>query len=240
MAVATSGQFGVPFSRFDLRPADLDALLDRAGTPCELRMAMPCGCGTDRMGDADPGCALCFPYGVVWDPPVTVKVFGPNRKPTFRVDTAGSYETGDAYFTFPTGVVPTFLSRLTLPLGVLTLTDQLIKGSQDVIRYPTVLVVDRAHWVQRVPPVGSPYENVLVPLVLGTDVTVVGRKLVWPAGSPVPDGTTVAVRFSAMVEYGCWEPQDRNEGGNQLPYRVLCKRLDYYLHPRGPDPQLSY
>jgi hypothetical protein len=72
-------------------------------------------------------------------------------------------------------------------------------------------------------------------------VVVNGRQLVWPPGSSIPDGTTVSVRFTGCVEYGVWEVQDRNEGGNQLPYRALCKRLDYYLHPRGPmQPPLSY
>ena len=241
MAVTNPAAMGIPFGEFHLRPPDFDDLLRRSGSPAELRFAMPCACGTSRMGEPDPACLVCFPYGVVWDAPQTLKCFGPNRKPTFRVDTAGSYEIGDAYFTFPTGIVPPFLSRITLPLSVLTLTDQLVKGTEDGIRYPTVLAVEKAHYTRRNPPTGHPYVTEIVPLTLGTDVTVDGRRLVWPPASPVPDGTLVSVRFAARVEYGVWEPHDRNEGGNQLPYRFLCKRLDYYLHPRGPaEPQASY
>jgi hypothetical protein len=240
MAVADPSFYSVPFGEFHLRPKDFDALLRRSGSPCELRYAMPCACGSTRLGEPDPACMVCFPYGQVWDAPRTVYVFGPARKPTFRVDTPGSYETGDAYFTFPTGIVPPFFSRITLPLSVLTLTDQLVKGSEDVIRYPMPLVVDKAHWSRRVPPSGHPYVTELMPLVLGTDVVVDGRRFVWPPDSPVPDGTIVTVRFTARVEYAVWEAHDRNEGGNQLPYRAICKRLDYYLHPRGPEPQASY
>jgi hypothetical protein len=238
--MAVTKGLGIPFGEFHLRPPDFDALLRRSGSPVELRYATPCACTVKRMGEPDPACQLCFPYGVIWDAPQTVYCFGPNRKPTFRADTMGSYEVGDAYFTFPTSVVPPFLSRITLPLSVLTLSDQLVKGEEDVIRYPRVLEVERAHCTRRVPPSGAPYVTELVPLTLGTDVTFDGRRAVWPPDSPVPDGTIVAVRFRALVEYGTWEPQDRNEGGNQLPYRYLCKRLDYYLHPSGPEPQASY
>lgn len=237
MAVSTSSTTAA-FGSFHLDPAAFDALLVRSGSPADLRIATRCACYDPRSGSPDPACTLCFPFGVVWGPVTSLKVFGPNRKPTRRQDAAGTYDASDAFFTFPTGVIPTRGSRLTLPLSVITVDDLLVKGDRDTIRYPNVVAIEAAFYTTRNPPTGSPYTVVQHPLVLGTDIAISGRTVTWINGA-VPNGTPYRVRFTALAEYLVWEDQDRNEGGRALPYRCLCKRVDYLLHPRD-DKATSY
>jgi len=238
MAVTDTSALVVP-GHFS--PARFDALLARHGSPIELRFATRCGCWDDRAGRPDPGCMVCFPFGFVWDAPLLwngqpMKAYGPNRKPTRRHDAVGTYEVGDAFFTLPSGIEPPFMSRITASLSVLTVFDELVKAKQDMIRYPDVLNVDRVWYSTRTPATGAPYDRANVPLSFSganPDLTITGRQVTWNPASTVPDGTRYIVRFQTYLHYVVWEQQERNEGGNILPSRFLCKKIDYLLHPRG-------
>lgn len=235
MAITDPNLAGPGFADNHLDPAALDALIDRSGTTATLRIATRCGCYDVRTGAPDPACMLCMPFGVIWDDPVPTKVFGPNRKPTRRQDAAGNFDASDAFFTFKTGILPPRGSRVTLPLSQLVVDDMLVKGERDVIRYPNVVAVEAAFYMGRDQPEGSEYNVVKHDLTFTGStphLTFAGRQVTWAVGSAVPDGTVYRVRFKALVEYLVWEDQDRNEGGNALPGKCLCKRVDYLLHPR--------
>ncbi len=227
---------GAPFGELHFDPAEFDGMLAQNGSPADLRFAMRCACWDDQTGEPDPACMQCFPFGWVWEAPQTVNVFGPNRKPTRRVDAAGTYDIGDAFFTLPSGLEPPRMSRLTMTLSTLTVWDALLKNKEDVIRFPTVLGIDRAWHSTRTPPSGGQYGRSNLDLTFSgatPDITVTGRQVTWNPANTLPDGTPYVVRFKTYAEYLVWEQQERNEGGRVLPSRFLCKRLDYYLHPRG-------
>jgi hypothetical protein len=215
-----------------------DEVIAAHGSPAELRLARPCPCWLASTGQPDPACTACFPFGYLWTAPVTLTVWGPNRKPMRRYEAQGTYELGDAFFTFPTGIRPTHYSRLVLPLSTLAVTDILTKGHEDTIRYAHVLSVEGAEWSRRTPATGAPYQRETVPLTIegrdvGTpDLRITGRTVTW-LNSAIPDGTRYVVRCTTYAEYVVWEVQDRNEGGTVQPYRALCKRLDFLLHPKG-------
>ncbi len=232
MAVMDDTAAGVALDEFHLGSPNFDALLDQNGSPVLLRFATRCPCRDLDTGRPDPACTNCYPYGVLWDEPIETKCFGPNRKPMRRPDAAGEYSVGDAFFTFKTNVMPTPGSRFLLPLSEITVDDVLVKGREDVIRYADVVSVEKALCSRRVPPSGHPYTVDVVPLVIGTDIVINGREVTW-LNPGLPDGTVYTVRLRARVEYLVFEPQDRNEDGKPLPYRYLCRRLDYLLHPRG-------
>lgn len=227
------------FDAFHFVPGQFDALLAAHGTDVALRLAMRCACWNADSGRPDPACTLCFPFGFLFDAPVTVRAYGPNRKPTRRVDTPGSFEVGDAFFTFPTGVKPTYFSRLVLPTSEILVDETLTKGSEDTIRFSHVLGVEKAHATRRNPPTGHPYVTEVVPLTLGTDFTLSGRTIVWPGGSTHANGTRYVLRLRTLEEYVVWETQTRNENGQDLPWRCLCKRVDFLTHPKAPA-ELTY
>lgn len=219
-----------------LDPQRFDDLLTRLGVDVTYRPATRCACYEAKTGAPDPACTLCFPYGVVWGAPQSLRVFGPNRKPTRRPDMQGVYEASDVFFSFPTGFTPTYGARLTLPTK-LTVDDTLTRGKEDRVRYPTAETLLAAWYVQRNPPTGSPYVNERVELVVDTDVTfdaATGRVTIVNPTVP-PAGTRFMVQVRARTEYFVWETQDRASGGVDMPYRALCKRLDYFLHPRGAE-----
>jgi len=225
------------FDDFHLQPESFDALTRAHGTQAKFRLAMRCACWGAETGRPDPACTLCFPYGFLWDPEQDVIVFGPNRKPTRRPDAAGTFEVGDAFFTFPTGVKPTYFSRLVLPTSEILVDETLTKGSEDTIRFSHVLGVEKAHATRRNPSTGHPYVNEIVPLALGTDFTLNDRTIVWPGGSALATGTRYVLRLRTLEEYVVWEIQTRNENGRDLPWRCLCKRVDFLTHPKAPAEQ---
>lgn len=232
MAVFDERAAGAALDDVHFASKEFDDLLRVNGSPAQLRVAMQCPCLDPKTGKADAACTNCFPFGVLWDPPIDVHCFGPDRKPLRRPDAAGVYHEGDAFFTFPTGVIPTPLSRLLLPLSEITVHDVLRKGHEDTLRFTEVVNVEKAAYSRRVPPTGHPYAVQVVPLVLGADISVDGREVTWHTDD-VADGTMYVVRARVRVEYLVIEPQDRNEGGLPLPYRYHCRRLEYLLHPRG-------
>ncbi len=232
MAVFEEEAAAATLDEYHFKAQEFDDLLRVNGSPVRLRMAMRCPCIDPKTGKADPACTNCFPYGVLWDDAVDARCFGPDRRSLRRPDAAGLYHEGDAFFTFPTGIVPTPFSRFLLPLSEITVDDVLVKGKEDTIRFAEVKAVEKALYSRRVPPTGAPYVVDVVPLELGADIEVNGRDVSWLT-SDVPNGTTYVVRMRACVEYLVLEPQDRNENGLPLPYRYHCRRLDYLLHPRG-------
>lgn len=226
-------------AEFHFESAQFDAMLETHGTVALLRFATPCACWSDATGQPDPACRLCWPLGFLYDAPVELRVFGPNRRPTRRVDAAGEYEPSDAFFTFPTGVTPPYGSRFVLPTSQPLVHDRLLKGREDVFRYAHVSDVLAAHYIRRVSRVGAPgtYDNERVNLVRGVDyaVDLATREVTWLT-SAIPDGTRVVFRLRIAAEWVVWELQDRNEGGLEQPWRALCKRLDFLIHPRGAKP----
>jgi hypothetical protein len=224
-------------------PAEFNALIEAHGADAQLRIAHRCGCWDANTGRPDPACISCYPYGYLYDPVTTVKVWGPNRKGLRHYLKEGTVEVGDAFFTFKTGMQPTHYSRIVLPLSTLTVDDILTKGSEDRIRWAWVLAVQGAKYNVRNPPTGSPYttdpvalqiEGVGTPPPVDPDIAISGNTITWLKQN-LPDGTRYVVRFDTYAEYSVWEPQDRNEGGLAMPYRYLCKRLDYLTHPRSAD-----
>lgn len=241
MAV-TSDQHVNGFDAFHFDSDEFDEeLLNEHGSPAEFRMATRCACWLKETGQPDPACRLCWPLGFVYDAPEVIQAFGPNRRPTRRFDAAGSYDASDAFFTLPTRIIPSFGSRITLPLSEIIVDDILTKGSEDITRYYRVLELQQAHYVVRVPPTGHPYQNERRALVfqgVNPHITLIDRTIVWnPATTAsIPDGTRYVVRLKVLVEYLCWEFQERNENGLPLPGRCLGKRVDYLHHPRGAQP----
>lgn len=217
---------------------EFDQLLEQNGTSILLRMATPCGCWNPTTGNPDPACQLCVPFGVVYDAPVQLKVFGPNRKGLRQFLDGGTIEMGDALFTFPLDVTPTQMSRITLLTSTLPAPAFQIKGREDVLRYTEVLAVERAHYSVRTPPTGHPYTRENVPLVEGTDFTRAGRVITW-LNTTIPDGTPYVLRVRIRTEYVVSEATLRDENDTQLQTRVLAKRLDYLINPRG-EAKLSY
>ena len=218
---------------FHFESGEFDELLTEHGTPALMRYAMRCGCWTVETGQADPACMTCRPYGYVWDAAIAMNVFGPNRRPTRRPDAVGTFDVGDAFFSLPTGQTPPHYSRFTLPtLSEIIVDDILTKGREDTIRFGTVSSVIQAHYSVRTPPTGYPYTRANTPLVLGTDISVAGRDVTWLNGA-IADGTRYTIQFKAHQEWVVWEPQDRNEGGKPMPFRYLCKRLDFLAHPKA-------
>ena len=168
---------------------------------------------------------------------------GISWKPTRRPDTAGEFDAADAFFTFPTGITPPYGSRFVLPISQPIVHDRLLKGSEDVFRYAHVLAVLGGHYIRRVARSGiSPtqYDNVRVNVVEGTDfsVNLTTRRVSW-IGSAIPAGTRVVFRLKTYAEFVCCETRDRNEGGQEMPWSILCRRMDFLIHPRGPHP-VSY
>lgn len=229
------------FAPFHLSPAMNDALIAAHGSAAQLRFAMPCGCSLAKTGGADPACDQCFPYGVLWDAPIDVIVLGPNRKPIRRYESGGEFETGDAFVTLQSGIMPPVFSRLTSPLSAITVDDVLTKGRQDVIRFTNVIAVQKGRYVTQVPGTVvrafAPYTNVVHDLVLtgsGADVAITGRQVTWLNPS-IPDGTRYVLRLTALAEYIIVEPQDRNEGGQALQGKFHARRMDFLKHPSSPQ-----
>src|SRR5215471_4032249 len=216
-------------------PLKFDALIANLGIDVQYRPAMRCACYREASVLPDPACTLCFPYGVVWSDPVSIVAFGPNRRPTRRPDLTGVYEASDVFFTFQTGFTPTYGSRLTLPDTTLIVDDTLTRGKSDVVRYPTCQKLLAAWYTQRNPPTGDPYVNEKVNLTPDVDVALDPATGAITFTNPnVPAaGTRYVVQVQARSQYFVWEVQDRAAGGTVMPYRALCKRLDYFLHPRG-------
>lgn len=201
-----------------------------------LAKAMRCGCWDPLTGQPDPACQLCYPFGFIYEEPVAVAVFGPNRKPTRRFEQLGVFDPGDAWFTFPPGVTPPFASRIILPQSVIEVDDVLTKGKWDITRFGHVVELQRAIYSTRTPASGAPYTRENVDLTwneVGADFTFAGRTVTWDVASAVPDGTNYVLKMKVYSEYICWDAQDRQEDGKPMPYRVLCKRLDYFKHPRS-------
>jgi len=231
MALQDASAVAPAFSPFHMEPAELDGLLDAHGAPAEIRTAMRCGCWAASSGQPDPGCDRCYPFGYVWDAPVTCRVYGPSRRGLRRYELAGTLDVGDAWFSLPTGMRPPHYSRIVLTASEITVDDTLTRGREDVIRFSRPVAVTRAHWSQRTSAPGvTPVTRTNVPLVLGTDLSVSGRRVTWIAETP-PPGTRYVLQLRALAEYIVWEPQDRNEAGVALNYKFLCKRLDFLRHP---------
>jgi len=221
---------------FHFVPSDFDGMLSLHGTEAELRLAARCPCWNAQTGQPDPACMVCYPFGYVWDAPSTLKVFGPSRRGMRKYEMEGSLDVGDAWFTFPVGVKPPHYSRIVLTGSELVVDDYLTKGTEDRVRYSKVIQALSARYSTRDPSSGAPYTRENVTLGVGIDIALDTnmRDVLWgEPDPPVPDGTRYVLRLSVRPEYIVWEPQDRNEGGEDMPYRYLCKRLDYFLHPRG-------
>lgn len=220
-----------------LDPGRFDDLIDRLGMQVLYRPATRCACYRFESGVPDPACTICFALGLVWTEPETIMVFGPNRKPTRRPDMIGEYEVGDVFFTFKSGFIPTDGARLTLPNSPLVIDDILTRGKEDRVMYPTAHNLTLAWYVERDPPTGFPYVNVRRDLVPGTDVFLdpVTKRVTYASPDRPPDGTRVLVQIDTLTEYIVAEPQDRISGNVLMPYRVLCKRYQSWLHPRGRE-----
>jgi len=216
-------------------PAKFDAVIAQLGNNVLYRPAMRCACYREASGVPDPACTLCFPYGVVWGDPQPIVAAGPNRRPTRRPDLTGVYEASDVFFTFQSGFVPIYGSRITLPDSPITVDDTLTRGREDRVRYPTAQTLLAAWYTTREPPTGDPYVNVKNDLVVDTDVSLdpATGTITFADPNTPPPGTRYVVQVSGLTEYFVWEVQDRTAGGAVMPYRALCKRLDYFLHPRG-------
>lgn len=211
-----------------------DDLIDRLGMDVDYREATRCACYRFQSGVPDPACTLCFGIGILWDEPITIRCFGPNRKPTRRPDLVGQYEVGDVFFTFKTGFIPNEGGRITLPNSPILTDDILTRGKEDRVIYPHPRNLESAFYVVRNPPTGSPYVNVKIDLKPGVDIFLDesnGRVTYADPDTP-PPGTRVLVQFAALTEYIVSEPQDRISGNQLMPYRVLCKRYTSWLHPR--------
>ena len=237
--MAITSTSGLAFDAFHFSPLEWAELLKQHGSPAELREASRCACWLESQGSGpDPGCQLCYPFGYLYAAPQSLKVFGPNRKPTRRIEAAGTFDAADAFFTFPPGIVPSIYSRLTLPLSILTVDDTLTRGKADILRFSRVLEVLEAHTSRRNPPTGKDYVVENVPLVAGTDYTInlTTGQVTWLT-SAVPTGGKGRAVFHLRViaEWILWEAQDRNEHEVQQPYRYLAKRLDYILRPKTPE-----
>lgn len=220
-----------PIEPFHFNAAEFDALLEQNGTLAELAIAMQCPCLDLRTNRPDAACRNCYPDGLIYEAPIPITVHGPDRKGLRYRDQAGIVEAGAAYFTMPTGVRPARGSRLVLPLAEITVSDRLVRGKEERIRFAQVVAVEKAMTSRRVPPTGS-YDVELVELVDGVDYVVSGRDVTWP-NDTVADGAVVALRLRVKVEYLVAEVQDRNEDGKLMPFRYLCYRREYMLHPRG-------
>jgi hypothetical protein len=223
---------GLAFDDFHFSAPAFDGLIAAHGSPAELRLATRCACWRVDAGQPDPACMACYPFGYLWDPPMTVTVFGPGRRGLKRYEEEGAIEVGDSWFTFPSGLTPTHYSRLVLPSSRRIVDDLLTKGVEDTTRWSYVLGVQAAHYTRRVPPTGQPYTVEVVPLVPGTDFTMAGRTVQWSNPS-VPDGTRYTLRLETHDEWVLFNEQDRNEAGVVMPYRWQCKKLDFLVHPRG-------
>ena len=222
------------FAPYHFDPAAHDAQIAAHGVQARLRRAQRCACWNAQAKEPDPSCTLCFPYGRIWDLPEVVRLLGPGRRAMRNYESEGERELGDCTFTFPSGIVPPAYSRITLPLSIITEDDLLTKGKADVIRYSEVVGVDSAFYTLRNPPTGEDFVTERHDLVLGgpgADITVAGRHVTW-MNQGIPNGTRYSVRFRALAEYVVWDVQDRNEGDRPLPFRFVCKKLEFYLHPR--------
>lgn len=236
MAVTDPTVGGVHFD-----PARFDALIATHGQAVELRRASRCPCWDPRTGQRDPAHGECYPFGVLYDAPETLTAWGPMRKRGRRYEPAGELDEGDVTFTFPTGTPVPVFSRIVLPGTTLVVDDLLTKGSADVIRYGHVLAVEQGRYRRQVSE--DPYEVEAVELAIedvGTPppdapaIRVVDRRIEW-LDATIPDGTRYVLRFRTHSEWVVWEPQERSEGGQTMPYRYVAKRLDYLLHPRGEE-----
>jgi hypothetical protein len=232
--MAITEDAGIQFSDFHFAGAEFDGLLEQHGVrDAKLLIAMRCGCWKDGLPDV--GCKTCWPWGYVWIAPIDVALHGPSRKPLRRLEDIGMIEPGSAYFTFPTGVVPSFMSRIVLPQSILLADDALEKNVHDISRFTHVVGIEKAHYSVRVPPTGDPYEVENVPLTFDgptPDITLSGNRIAWN-NNAIPDGTPYIVLLRTFAEYLVWDVQDRSEDGKPMPYRALCKRLDFLKHPRS-------
>jgi hypothetical protein len=221
---------GLDYTKFD-------ALIARHGMAVKYRHGQRCACYRYQSGVPDPGCTLCFAIGIVWDAPLDILVFGPNRKPTRRIDMIGQYEVGDVFFTFQTGFEPADGARITVPNTALLTDDILTRGKEDRVIYPTAHNLSSAWYVVRTPPTGDPYENVRVNLTPGVDIFMdENTKRVTYADPNIPPvGTRVLVQVETLTEYIVSEVQDRYGSGTLQPYRALCKRYTSWLHPRAKE-----
>lgn len=233
---------GVALSSFHFDRREFDELLTQHGTPAELRVAKRCACWLAETETPDPACNLCYPFGYLYDAPVTLKVHGPNRKPMKRIEQVGTLELGDAFFTLPSMHQPPTYARLTLTKSILTVDDILTRGREDILRFSRVLQVVSAHTSRRDDVAGGKVAVVNVPLTAGTDyvVDLATRKVTYPGGSAVAVGGRVVFVCRVASEWILWDTQDRNENNEPMPYRFLAKRLDYLLHPRGKAEEKSF
>ena len=214
-----------------------DKLIACLGIPVLYRDATRCACYRYQSGVPDPACTICFALGLVWEQePTAIIAFGPNRKPTRRLDMPGFYSVGDVFFTFQAGFIPNEGGRLTLNTPIVD-DDILTRGKEDRIMYPTAYELLAAFYIVRDPPTGDPYVNRQVHLEPGVDIFLdpADRRITYASATNPPVGTRVCVQFKLLTEYIVAEVQDRSSRGVQLPYRVLCKRYESYLHPRGRE-----
>lgn len=239
MAVSSES---MAFDDFHFDAGDLDALLRANGTRALIRIASLCGCYNEETGGRDPGCKLCYPVGKVYDEPIEAWVHGPSRRVMRQVTEQGSFDSAEVFFTLPSTIKASDGTRIVIPDATERVSDILTKGSEDVIRFAHVVGVEQGLRVVRNPPTGHPYLNELVPLELGTDFTIEdGRRVVWPVGSPVPDGSRYVLRLLVQAEYVVWgEPQTRVENGKAMPSKHQTKRYDFLLHPKGEEGALSF
>lgn len=231
----------IEFAPYHFNATSFDKQVEDHGSLALLRIATPCPCWDSKTGRADPACKVCFPFEYLWDPPKSVKVIGPNRAQVRHLQPTGTYNDNEATFDFKTDCIPPHKSRFSIPSSVITVSDVLTKGKEDIIRYSSCLDVESVRYATRVPPTGHPY--VVTPISLAfsgvsPDLTFDGRHVTWH-NNAIPDGTRYTVRFRAFAEWVVWTPQDRSENDAMMPYRFKCKQLDFLLHPRGEE-KLSY
>lgn len=238
VAIATEA---VEFDDYHLVPEEYDALKRANGTRALVSFATLCPCWNLDTGSRDPACKLCFPLGRLYDAPVEAWVHGPNRRIMRQVTAEGSFDSAEVFFTLPSTMRAPDGTRILLPDALETVSDILCKGREDVIRFAQVVALEQAVRVVRNPPTGHPYENELVPLEDGVDFTLDGRTVVWPGGSPVPDGARYTLRLTVRPEYVVWgEPRTRVENGRQLPSQYQTKRYEFLLHPKSGEGALSF
>lgn len=214
-----------------LDPARLDVEVDEHGLKALWRRVRTCPCIDPRTLQADIGCPICLDEGLLWDAGQGLKVLMTGRSKRDQYGDVGSWINGFAPITFPSLIVPGHYDRVELIESLMIVRQILKRGdtdrlarSRERLRFRTAVVA--VEYLEAIDP-GDP--SATQQFAAGTDFNVdVDGSILWEAGQGPAEGTQYSVRYSARPTYIVWVPQEREEGGQKLNYKVQAQRFDFF------------
>jgi len=214
-----------------LDPKRFDEEIEHHGIAARWHRSRTCPCIDPRTGQAEIGCPVCLDEGVLWDEGTALKVLMPGRSRKDEYADVGHWMNGFVSITFPSKVVPGHYDKVELSESLMIARQVLVRGatnklgrSRERLRYREAAVA--VEYCEAIDP-GDP--AAVLSFSTPDDFSLGPTGVVeWVPGHGPASGKQYTVRYQARPTYIVWSPQEREEGGQKLPYRVQAQRLEFF------------